>query len=83
MKLMTIGMNPDNVNIVIASTLKVKHVLKRIVFTEIDPPTVSTNTDAHPELHLGKSEDMDSSMDGEDSLAKKTFRQFSGKKVRL
>lgn len=61
---------------------KVRHVLKRVVFTEIDPPTVSTNTDAHPELHLGKSEDMDSSMDGEDSLAKKTFRQFSGKKVR-
>ncbi|XP_052698208.1 1-phosphatidylinositol 4,5-bisphosphate phosphodiesterase beta-4-like isoform X2 [Crassostrea angulata] len=50
---------------------------------EIDPPTVSTNTDAHPELHLGKSEDMDSSMDGEDSLAKKTFRQFSGKKGSL
>ncbi|XP_048737341.1 1-phosphatidylinositol 4,5-bisphosphate phosphodiesterase beta-4-like isoform X2 [Ostrea edulis] len=50
---------------------------------EIDPPTVSTNTDAHPELNLGKSEDMESSMDGEDSLSKKSFRQFSGKKGSL
>lgn len=44
------------------------------MFIEIDFLIVSINIDVYLELYFGKSEDMDSSMDGEDSLVKKTFR---------
>lgn len=60
--------------VVFVLILKVKYVLKRIVFIEIDFLIVSINIDVYLELYFGKSEDMDSSMDGEDSLVKKTFR---------
>ncbi|KAK3094202.1 hypothetical protein FSP39_025408 [Pinctada imbricata] len=49
---------------------------------ELDPPTVSINTDAHPELKLAKGETMESSIEGDDA-AKKTYKQFSGKKGSL
>ena len=47
---------------------------------ELDPPTVSINTDAHPELKLAKGDTLETSMEGDDA-AKKSYKQFSGKKV--